>query len=266
MRDRFRGPSRLTSTQIDWNQVAHNPILTQKITNGHAARMRYSRFKSSLLGTQPQRRNRVSNKAKVTKSKIESKTKKENEEPIKPESNVAPSIRQEDAKDHIKNEAMVKRETQQSESHTQSRLTPADLPPVSMADAQLHFHNRLMTPCSDTDLFGPASGFATSPASDMLHHDQPFDYAGTASVVGPAPVAHCGGAHDHGSWQPSPSYSPFQMAPYEIEGYGASGAFGDHHHHTPHPEDFGVAPSAMMAAPDHTHTPVKHEDWDTHFH
>ncbi|THV50107.1 hypothetical protein BGAL_0165g00270 [Botrytis galanthina] len=34
--------------QIDWNKVAHDPILSQEITNGHAARMRYSRFKKQM--------------------------------------------------------------------------------------------------------------------------------------------------------------------------------------------------------------------------
>ncbi|KAF7901296.1 hypothetical protein EAF00_003517 [Botryotinia globosa] len=39
----------LTSiAQIDWNKVAHDPILSQEITNGHAARMRYSRFKKQM--------------------------------------------------------------------------------------------------------------------------------------------------------------------------------------------------------------------------
>ncbi|VBB83813.1 Putative protein of unknown function [Podospora comata] len=44
---------------IDWNKVAQDPNLTQPITNGHAARMRYSRFRSAMLGIEPQKRNRV---------------------------------------------------------------------------------------------------------------------------------------------------------------------------------------------------------------
>ncbi|KAL1841421.1 hypothetical protein VTJ49DRAFT_7098 [Mycothermus thermophilus] len=61
---------------IDWNKVARNPILAQSITNGHAARMRFSRFKSSVLGLEPQRR-RVSKKKKDEPVK---KPKKEEEE------------------------------------------------------------------------------------------------------------------------------------------------------------------------------------------
>ncbi|KAG4427414.1 hypothetical protein IFR05_017103, partial [Cadophora sp. M221] len=33
---------------IDWPAVANNPILNQEITNGHAARMRYARFKKQM--------------------------------------------------------------------------------------------------------------------------------------------------------------------------------------------------------------------------
>lgn len=39
------------TSQIDWNKVARDPILSQEITNGHAARMRYSRFKKQMDGT-----------------------------------------------------------------------------------------------------------------------------------------------------------------------------------------------------------------------
>ncbi|AEO71557.1 uncharacterized protein THITE_2124083 [Thermothielavioides terrestris NRRL 8126] len=55
---------------IDWNKVAHNPILAQEITNGHAARMRYSRFRAAMLGLEPQRRNRTNpDKSRVSKKK-----------------------------------------------------------------------------------------------------------------------------------------------------------------------------------------------------
>ncbi|KAK3343900.1 hypothetical protein B0T25DRAFT_555547 [Lasiosphaeria hispida] len=55
---------------IDWNKVARDPILVQEITNGHAARMRYSRFKAAMLGIEPQRRNRTNpNRSRVSKKK-----------------------------------------------------------------------------------------------------------------------------------------------------------------------------------------------------
>ena len=46
-------PQLTTHPQIDWNKVASHPLLEGEITNGHAARMRYSRFKRQIEGTAP---------------------------------------------------------------------------------------------------------------------------------------------------------------------------------------------------------------------
>ncbi|KAI7774691.1 hypothetical protein LA080_007998 [Diaporthe eres] len=242
---------------IDWNAVAHNPILAQEITNGHAARMRYSRFRNSLLNIEPQRRNRAgANKLKVTKSKKE-KTKKESDQPIKHDPTTSPHTQQQESKvpsPKVKGEALVKREVQQTPS--EACIAPVEMPPNSLPDTHMEFHNRLLTPCSDTDLFAMSHGYATSPASDVLHQEPGhYDYTGA--------TAHCG--HDTASWQPSPSYSPFAMPSYEIDSYNApASAFCDHQH-TTHPDGFGIAPSAMMA-PDQSHALVKHEEWDSRFH
>ncbi|KAN0110137.1 hypothetical protein V8E51_006524 [Hyaloscypha variabilis] len=56
---------------IDWNKVAHHPILMQEITNGHAARMRYSRFKKQMDGTATVRRPRGPNTNSPRKAKVE---------------------------------------------------------------------------------------------------------------------------------------------------------------------------------------------------
>lgn len=219
--------------------------------------MRYSRFRQSILGHEPQRRNRNPNKSRINKSKKESKGKKDKDEQIKPDPNTTPDARQEDPKTEFqqsKNDALVKTEAE-AQPHTSARLTPAELPPVSMADAHMHFQTRLLTPCSDTDMFGSAQhGFTTSPVSD-LHHDQPFDYTGTAG--------QCAG-HGSSSWHSSPSFSPY-LHPYDLEGYSAPPAFCGGHQQGSHPENFGINPSAMMA-PDASHVPVKHEEWDTRFH
>ncbi|KAF3765961.1 hypothetical protein M406DRAFT_346110 [Cryphonectria parasitica EP155] len=241
---------------IDWNKVARNPILTQEITNGHAARMRYSRFRQSILGIEPQRRNR-NPKSKVTKPKKDNKTKKEKQESIKPESITTPDGACETYNDTLlqaKNEETFVKQEPQPIRHD-GPLTPADLPPVSMADTQLQFHKRLMTPNSDTDLFAPAHGFATNPTADILHQETTFDYTGPA-------VGHC--SHDQTSWQPSPSYSPFALPSYEVDNFSATAQFCEHQH-VSHSEAFGIVPSAMMT-PDTTHIPVKHEEWDTRFH
>jgi len=64
---------------IDWNKVARDPILSQEITNGHAARMRYSRFKKQMDGTSAVRKPRNPSssprKPKVEKNKSPKKVK-----------------------------------------------------------------------------------------------------------------------------------------------------------------------------------------------
>ncbi|KAH8593739.1 hypothetical protein B0O99DRAFT_209778 [Bisporella sp. PMI_857] len=85
---------------IDWNKVAHDPILSQEISNGHAARMRYSRFKKQMEGTtSPKKpRNPVSpRKSKVEKNKSPGKKGKErkpsdDEEKIKAENEEAGEV------------------------------------------------------------------------------------------------------------------------------------------------------------------------------
>ncbi|KAH7370839.1 hypothetical protein BKA65DRAFT_25094 [Rhexocercosporidium sp. MPI-PUGE-AT-0058] len=64
---------------IDWNAVAHNPILNSEITNGHAARMRYSRFKKQMdasTGTLPPATPRKPRKNRVEKTRSPKKEKK----------------------------------------------------------------------------------------------------------------------------------------------------------------------------------------------
>ncbi|CZR53678.1 uncharacterized protein PAC_03558 [Phialocephala subalpina] len=58
---------------IDWNKVASDPILHEPITNGHAARMRYSRFKKQMDGTASIRRprNPASSSSTPRRSRVE---------------------------------------------------------------------------------------------------------------------------------------------------------------------------------------------------
>jgi hypothetical protein len=65
----------LTFSQIDWNKVAHDPILSQEITNGHAARMRYSRFKKQMDGTSAVRRPRTIPPPSPHKNRVEKSSK-----------------------------------------------------------------------------------------------------------------------------------------------------------------------------------------------
>ncbi|KAK3903359.1 hypothetical protein C8A05DRAFT_14681 [Staphylotrichum tortipilum] len=98
---------------INWNEVACSPILAQPITNGHAARMRYSRFRTAVLGIEPQRRNRTTaaSKNRVTKRKREDdpKPKKDEDEP-EPGSGIG-NIKRETA-------AIIKSERKSISQHT----------------------------------------------------------------------------------------------------------------------------------------------------
>ncbi len=233
--------------------MAHDPILAQEITNGHAARMRYSRFRASMLGLEPQRRNRTgaTAKAKVTKAKKEAKPKKEGA--VKPDPTPA-SPRLSAIPEAAPASPGVKRELAQGVVESQLPLAPSMTP---MPDHHSHLHTRLLTPCSDTDLLGTPQGYAApSPVSDMLHPEPVFDFAAAAC------------AHEHVAWAHGSPYQAFGM-PYEMDGYAA--AFCEHPHQSPdqqahHPAEGGVCvPSAVMKQ-DSSHMPIKDEEWDTRYH
>lgn len=280
---------RLTPEQIDWNKVARNPILSQEITNGHAARMRYSRFRASLLGIEPQRRNRNpkdSNKSKVTKSKKEPKsTKKEKDEPtpIKSDPGTVPKAEAATTSPRVKNETnSVKKEAAQNDF----RFTAAGgVSPLATTlpenTTQLQFA-RLLTPCSDsTELFAPshcggagAYVSATSPISAhdaMLQHHHRHHHETAATGFEYTTAVNEQQQQAASPWHPtSPSYSPFQLPPYELDNFNSAVASGycDHtqHHHHHHPDEGFVIEPGVMMAPDQTHAPVKHEEWDSGFH
>ncbi|KAG5926037.1 hypothetical protein E4U42_003700 [Claviceps africana] len=103
---------------IDWNQVAQDPVLLQPITNGHAARMRYSRFRATVTGHEAQRRARPGDRDRVSK-------------PYKRE---GPS----------KKDVLIKSESGVSLSSL------AQLSPASLASPYNDgFGPRFLTPCSD---------------------------------------------------------------------------------------------------------------------
>ncbi|KAG5977861.1 hypothetical protein E4U55_006473 [Claviceps digitariae] len=107
---------------IDWNQVAQDPVLMQPITNGHAARMRYSRFRATVTGHEPQKRSpRHGDKSRVSK-------------PSKPCKREGSS----------KKEVIIKSESGLSLSSL-AQFSPLSLAPLYNDD----FSSRLLTPCSD---------------------------------------------------------------------------------------------------------------------
>ncbi|KAK8863024.1 hypothetical protein PGQ11_009259 [Apiospora arundinis] len=225
---------------IDWNAVARDPILSQEITNGHAARMRYSRFRQAMLGLEPKPRNKVvaeKDKHRITKSKKAPKTKRE--EIIKSESAVTKSNAtgpSEPPTPRIKQEM--------APSPFDSRLTPG---PVSAASSPAMPHviqPRLLTPCSDTDGFSTTQGLTPSPAPDMFTSQPPFDFA----------TSHYG--HETTAWPAGPMFPSFHTT-FEFDPINLTCGYSHTH---PHGE-----------APNHSHEPaeneegmmgVKHEIWD----
>ncbi|CCC10955.1 hypothetical protein SMACR_04184 [Sordaria macrospora] len=243
---------------IDWNEVAASPFLSQKISNGHAARMRYSRFRASMLGTEPRPRNRTNpDKNRVTKTKKEDgerpKTKavkvekgKEGGEESKSQSSQTslPSPPLKDDQDFI-----------HPEPSSLDNIYPT---PTSMAtpmpDIQPRMQWRHLTPCSDSDalttsphIYTPAVGQACP--TDMLlgHTDTPFDYTGSAATT------------TTGSWQPTlPAYAGYGMG-YELDTYATAYAVSDSQQNEQHAAEQLQVHAAMLEHESHTGM-IKQED------
>ncbi|PTB67507.1 hypothetical protein BBK36DRAFT_1115582 [Trichoderma citrinoviride] len=188
---------------IDWNQVAADPVLIEPITNGHAARMRYSRFRATVTGHTPSKRGRPSDKSKVSKSKKGAPTKKE-----KP----------------------IKQEPGSSSLAGYPQFSPESLPSLTspyMPDCD-DFAARFLTPCSDdmtqalsmppslesirhpsSLMFPPLDG-----NSDFLNHtghgglpstsqsafDMAYDLSGYPGDVASQGLSHTGGSQPLGDW------------------------------------------------------------------
>ncbi|OTB05376.1 hypothetical protein M426DRAFT_138938 [Hypoxylon sp. CI-4A] len=208
---------------IDWHQVAHDPILSSSITNGHAARMRYSRFRSSMLGLEPQPRNRPGPpKARVTKKRGPRAKKDDN---IKPELTPEPPMLHETTEMSPPPPPIIKQES--SPYNFNSRLTPRLTPgpgPMSATSSVGNTYSviqpRFLTPCSDTDMFSvsPSPGLTSSPVDDMFHSHGSFDYRNSPCPQRPDPMLTSNPTY--------PAYSPN----YPYEEYGAGSCEFPHMH------------------------------------
>ncbi|KND94175.1 hypothetical protein TOPH_01098 [Tolypocladium ophioglossoides CBS 100239] len=139
---------------IDWNQVAQDPVLLQPITNGHAARMRYSRFRSTVTGHEPQKRSRHGEKARVSKSK----------------------------KDHQSIKGTIIKSESGASLSSYAQYSPSSDASPYMGDTRDDFRARFLTPCSDdmtqamsvrpAAVENTASGFltGTDASPDFLNH------------------------------------------------------------------------------------------------
>lgn len=211
--------------------------------------MRYSRFRSAMLGIEPQKRNRTTNsKNKVTKSKKESRpvTKREEEDeerddPVKPEPGYQGQSTFSDyqarlANMRVKHEMAQQQQQQQQQHHHHYQTTHFNSPSPAGAESL-----RLLTPCSDDMLsvphniqFSPPpallAGFDSMPSEPCTHGHEDHD-------VGNDPV----------SWAASPIFQPF-----------------DYHLNT-----YAIPDMPLFQRPDTSgndmmsgHIEVKNEQWD----
>ncbi|CAH0019697.1 unnamed protein product [Clonostachys rhizophaga] len=140
---------------IDWNQVANDPVLLQPITNGHAARMRYSRFRATVSGTGTQKRNRIDSKARVTK----------------PKGGRSGSVKSESC------EGDIKQERSPPHHAPMSHYSPTPTTSPYLAD---NLSTRFLTPCSD-DM---ANGFLVNPAAmESINHQHAPKYASPLDFI-----------------------------------------------------------------------------------
>ncbi|KAI0124997.1 hypothetical protein BJ170DRAFT_635942 [Xylariales sp. AK1849] len=203
--------------------------------------MRYSRFRSAMLGLEPQRRNRTIKDSpnRVTKSKKGPKAKKDD------------SLKSESAADSASiansSEPPTPKIKQESAQPTyDNRLTPASMATTPSTTVPHVIQPRMLTPCSDTDAFGTSQGLTSSPASEMINSQTSFDF----------PPPHYG--HDLAHWHQAAMFPSFNTS-YEFEDFG----MGCGHQHMQHHGE--VPPSAHTTGEaGEEHVNVKHENWDNH--
>jgi len=137
---------------INWEQVAKDPVLLDPAPNGHAARMRYSRFKATVTGQQPSKRNRTPS---GEKSRVSKPSKKES---------------------RMKSEDIIKSESVGINLSSLAQYSPAtSMSPPYPGDGRDDFSARFLTPCSDDMTQSlPLSAAAASVAFlDQGSHDHP---------------------------------------------------------------------------------------------
>jgi hypothetical protein len=166
--------------------------------------MQYSRFRSTILGTEPQKRNSShSEKTKVSKSKKALHSSK-HDISVKPESPSHGSYiyARRSISGHIKQE--------DGPGIDLSKLSPASFPSPGMVVSKGDMNARFLTPCSDD----------VSPAMTMRR--LAMDHGVCQDVKGfPTPMMECvedfmtGSVHDYPSLPHSPSFSNFDAA-YDV--------------------------------------------------
>ncbi|KAF7559727.1 hypothetical protein G7046_g4431 [Stylonectria norvegica] len=200
---------------IDWNKVASDPVLMQPITNGHAARMRFARFKSSVTGHEPQKRAsrtevRADDKFRVTKPKKIQPAKRDSLAKSESTAGSSPYTQVRSHSPKIKQE--------QNQPAYLAQFSPASNPsPYMTTDGRDDFnHNnntRFLTPCSD-DM---SHTLAVNPAS--LEDVRQRNGFGPSMDCNPAFLHQAN--HDYSVLNKSPAYQTFE-AEYDLSRYMAA--------------------------------------------
>ncbi|KAI1800849.1 hypothetical protein F4811DRAFT_491638 [Daldinia bambusicola] len=189
---------------INWEAVAKDEVLDKPITNGHAARMRFSRFRNAIQGNEPAKRNRTGQpKNRVTKSKKDPKEKKDVRVKLEgalqflPDSSATPEPSETPAPE-IKQE----RVPYDFGDRFTPRLTPGPSSAMLAASVLQRNHGviqpRFLTPCSDTDFFSPSPALASSPTGDMMASPASFSFRDSPCPERPDPM-----------WSSVPHYSAY---------------------------------------------------------
>jgi len=211
--------------------------------------MRYSRFRASMLGLEPQKRNR--NKpaqSKVTKSTKVARPKKEDlsklKAVLKPDPAATPS-----KFDAIIKSECVKVKQEQAPAQAECHVTPVSMVGPLVPEAHPHLHPRLPTPCSDSDLLAPSQIFESSPASDLLHSEASFDFGATPSQC----THHQESWHQHSSPLP---FQPFGMQ-FDLDDFTASFCEHQHGHH----DTAGLSFPGTLLNTEQGHNEIRHDPW-----
>lgn len=218
--------------------------------------MRYSRFKSAILGLEPTRRNRTSpNKSRVTKSKKEPKAKKDSTvksesvpvESVSPEPQLAQDSREGSA-------TMIKQETSpySFDYRLTPRLTPGLTPgptsAMSMSSTPGVIQPRFITPCSDMDRFSPSPALTSSPAD---FPQSSFDYRSSPCPERPDPM-----------WSQVPPFPTYGGAAYSFDAYENGSCEPCEHPQLRHESPVHIGLPTQSIESEGDYIVVKHEDWD----
>ena len=230
--------------------MARDPILSQEITNGHAARMRYSRFKKQMDGTATKprargpnspRKQRVEKKPRKSKGKgndAKAESEDEDDERVKPEPGMRHGTVESDRVSAADGGRMQKRvKLEPGVGVASSSGTPRTMPGTPGSS------NRYLREVSASPSPGPSERFDAGDMSDMGEMGFSFGIPGEeAGIPGmyDAPMMNEGMGGGFGMGMPLQIGfgEPFEglwqggahaHAPAHGRGYGGPGGSGLHH-------------------------------------